>query len=176
MARKAIIVPDYETWSAQVKQSQIESSNRETRLEINNKLTYVNDVYLEETADSIILAVEHTDQTKHSVVLREPDEALDLRHVSIDDATINKKQLLAISGKEKVGTFADKYVEDHRQEIESFSDIVTLSQSLSRLLNESSRMLKIDTATDLLHNRIMAQIMLAAAGSKYVYPVLHMET
>jgi hypothetical protein len=100
-ATMPVIVPDYETWSAQVKQSQIESSNRETRLEINNKLTYVNDVYLEETADSIILAVEHTDQTKHSVVLREPDEALDLRHISIDDATINKKTITRYTGKRK---------------------------------------------------------------------------
>jgi hypothetical protein len=143
-----------------VKQRQIESPNDGKRLEINSKLTYVNDVYLEENADSIILTVERKDQTKRSVVLREPDEALDLSHVSIDNATINKiKQLLALWGKEKAGTFANKYIEDHRQEIEFFNDIVTLSICLSRLPDESSRTLKIDTATNLLHSRITAQIM-----------------
>ena len=156
-----VIVPDYETWSAQVKHpSQIELPKRELVLNrINNKLKFVNEVYLEENADCTILTVERKDQTKRSVVLREPTEALDLSYVTIDDATINKiKKSLIIWGK-KLSAFADKYIQDQRQKIEFFNDIVTLSMCLSSLPDQLSSILKFGTATDLLHNRIMAQIM-----------------
>jgi hypothetical protein len=168
-----VTVPDYGTWLAQVKQedNQIDDQNEledlspkpeMTRNKINNKLKFVNKVYLEENCDSILLIVERKDQTKRSVVLREPTEALDISHVLIDDATISIiKKSLTIWGK-KVSAFADKHIEDQRQEIEFFNDIVTLSRCLASLPDELSRILKpgyLGAATDLLHNRIMVQIM-----------------
>jgi hypothetical protein len=94
---------------------------------INNKLKFVNEVYLDENDDTILLTVERKDQTKCSVVIREPTETLDIMHVSINDATINKiKESLTIWGK-RISVFADKYIEDQRQEIEFFNDVVTLS-------------------------------------------------
>jgi hypothetical protein len=166
-----VTVPDYETWLAHVKQEDNQKHDknesedlspklRKIRNKINNKLKFVNEVYLEENGDSILLTVERKDQTKHSVVLRQPtEEALDISHVLIDEATISIiKKSLTIWG-EKLSTFADKYIEDQRQEIELFNDIVTLSRCLSSLPDELSSILKLGTATDLLHNRIMAQIM-----------------
>jgi hypothetical protein len=96
----AVTVPDYETWAAQNEQ---ESKQKDAQIKpkgesvMNNELEFVNEVYLEEDADSILLTVERKDHTKHSVVLREPMEALHIDYIPIDDATINKiKNSLAI--------------------------------------------------------------------------------
>jgi hypothetical protein len=68
--------------------------------------------------------------------------------LSIDDVTISKiKNLLTLWGK-KVGVFADNYIEDQRQEIEFFNDVVTLDSCLSSLPDELSSILKFGSATD----------------------------
>jgi hypothetical protein len=133
---------------------------QETKTRIrNNKLQFVNEVYLEENDGSILLTVERRDESKYSVVLRDPAAVPYVNEVIIDDKTINTvRSSLTIWG-DKINQFAEQYLKDDRKEIELFNDIVTLAKCLSSLPDECLSLLKLSGATDLLHNRVMAQVM-----------------
>jgi hypothetical protein len=74
-----LVVSDYETHLAKAKQDEelkklqpvprVQETRTRTR---NNKLQFVNEVYLEENDGSILLTVERRDESKYSVVLRDP--------------------------------------------------------------------------------------------------------
>lgn len=161
-----LIVPDYETYLTEAKQqeelkkSQPLTSDLQTDMRIkNSRLQFVNEVYLKEDNGAIVLTVERKDESKYSVVLKDPTEVPHVNQVIIDDKIIELvRKSVSIWG-DKVNRFAEQYLKDDRKEIELFNDIVTLAKCLAQLPNECSSILKISGATDLLHSRIMAQIM-----------------
>ena len=162
-----LIVLDYETYLTEAKakqeefkKSQTSTSDLQTDRRVKNSiLQFVNEVYLKEDNGAIILTVERKDESKYSVVLKDPTEVPHVNQVIIDDKTIEMvRKSVSIWG-DKVNRFAEQYLKDDRKEIELFNDIVTLAKCLVQLPNECSSILEFSGATDLLHNRIMAQIM-----------------
>jgi hypothetical protein len=163
--KMSLLVPDNETYFAKIKQQEESKSqsipqSQEVKKEIkNNKLQYIKDVYLKEENSAILLTVERKDETKYSAVLRNPAEIPYINQVVIDDETVNMVRNSLAIWEDRINQFAEQYLKDDRKEIELFNDIVTLARCLSQLPNECSSILRFSGATDLLHNRIMAQIM-----------------
>jgi hypothetical protein len=166
MDNTTLIVPDYETYLTEIKQqeelkkSQTLTSDLQTDMRVkNSSLQFVNEVYLKEGNRVILLTVERKDGSTYSAVLKDPTEVPYVNQVIIDDKTIEMvRKSVSIWG-DKVNQFAEQYLKDDRKEIELFNDIVTLAKCLAQLPNECSSILKFSGATDLLHSRIMAQIM-----------------
>lgn len=184
-----LIVPDYETYLTKVKQqeelkkSQTAPLDQQAKNVIkNSELQFVNEVYLKEDNGAISLTVEQKDESKYSVVLKDPSEVPYINRVIIDDKTIEMvRRSVSIWG-DKINQFAEKYLKDDRKEIELFNDIVTLAKCLSTLPDECLSLIKSSGATYLLHNRIMAQIMseyssigfhLRPTSNKHTGPKIH---
>jgi hypothetical protein len=163
--KMSLLVPDNETYFAKIKQQEESKSqsipqSQEVKKGIkNNKLQYIKDVYLKEENSAILLSVERKDETKYSAVLRNPAEIPYINQVVIDDETVNMVRNSLAIWEDRINQFAEQYLKDDRKEIELFNDIVTLARCLSQLPSECSSILGFRGATDLLHNRIMAQIM-----------------
>jgi hypothetical protein len=160
-----LLVPDYETYLAKIKlQEELKLQSMPQEQEVkkrikNSKFQHVNDVYLKEENGAVQLTVERKDETNYSAILKDPAEVPYVNQVIINDKTINMvKRSLTVWG-DRTNQFAEQYLKDDRKEIELFNDIVTLARCLSQLPDEYSSILKFSGATDLLHNRIMAQIM-----------------
>lgn len=158
-----LIVPDFETWISTKKQEEIKSKtvslNQETKRRIkNSSLQFVNEVYLQEDRGAILLTVERKNGSKYSTVLKDPGEVPCIDQVIIDDENIEMiRKSLTVWG-DRIDKFVEQYLKDDRKEIELFNDIVTLARCLSQLPSDHQSILKFGAATDLLHNRIMAQI------------------
>jgi hypothetical protein len=163
--KMSLLVPSNETLFAKIKQQEESKSqsipqSQEVKKGIkNNKVQYIKDVYLKEENGNILLTVERKDETKYSAVLRNPAEIPYVNQVVIDDETVNMVRNSLTIWEDRIYQFAEQYLKDDRKEIELFNDIVTLARCLSQLPNECLSILGFRGATDLLHNRIMAQIM-----------------
>ena len=164
-----VAVPDYETYLANVKREYEKKNNssnphdtsarqQKNGAQKNNEFKFVNEVYLEETGDILLLTVVRKDETKYSVVLRDPAEINYINHIPLDDQTINIIKMAVAKWGSRVSNFAEQYLKDYRMEIEFFNDIVTLCKCLSNLPSKFLNILDFGEATVLLHNRIMAQI------------------
>lgn len=163
-----LAVPDYETYLANLQREydkKNSSSNphdtpgqqQKSGPKKNNKFKFVSEVHLE-NGDTLLLTVVRKDETKYSVVLRDPEEANYITHIPFDDPTIKIiKKALEMWGS-RASSFAEQYLKDGRQEIEFFNDIITLSKCLSNLPDKFLNILDFGEATVLLHNRIMTQL------------------
>jgi hypothetical protein len=120
----SLLVPDYETHLARLKQqeelkSRVIPQKQEVRKRAqDSRLQYVNDVYLQEENNTILLTVERKDESKYSVVLRDPAEVPYVNRVVIEDQTINLIKKSLIVWKDRIKQFAEQYLKDDRKEIE----------------------------------------------------------
>jgi hypothetical protein len=163
-----LVVPDYEAWLAtklEREKKNSSSNSQDTPAQQqksvpkkNNNFKFISEVYLEEIGDTLSLIVVRKDETKYSVVLRDPEEMNYINHIPLDGPTISIVKKALETWGSRASNFAEQYVKDARQEIEFFNDVITLSKCLSNLPSTFLNILDFGEATVLLHNRIMTQI------------------
>lgn len=154
-------VPDYETYLENQKLHPLESDSskaEEDENEYENNLKFIKRVILEKKYKVVMLSVVRKDDTKYSVELRNPTSIKYVNDLEIDDETIDIIEYALSVWKSKIDNFAEQYDNDNRMEIEFFDDIVTFAKNLSRLPDKFLDILKFGEATNLMHNRIMSQI------------------
>lgn len=112
-------------------------------------------MFLEDENTNLFLGIQRTDGSKYSVILKGG-------HPSSYVASENElKQISFILEKlgEKLLEFAEIYMKDDRKEVEFLHDIVALGKDISKLSSNANHLISIGAASDLMHNRIVAQIL-----------------
>jgi hypothetical protein len=119
------------------------------------RLQYVEELFLEEENTNLFLGIQRTDGSKYSAILKGG-------HPSSYVASKNEsKQISFILEKlgEKLLEFAEIYMKDDRKEVEFLHDIVALGKDTSKLSSNANHLISIGAASDLMHNRIVAQLL-----------------
>jgi hypothetical protein len=115
----------------------------------------VDDVYLEENDEEILLTVKYNDKTKFSAILKDPS----ISNLDIDEAAINTTRSMLDKWQKTKVEFAQEYIEHDRTDIEFLYDAIALAKYASKLPGNCESLLEVDVYSTLMHNRIMAQIL-----------------
>jgi hypothetical protein len=119
------------------------------------QLKLVKEISLQKIGNSTLLSVRRQDDTEYSAAMNDQS----ISQIKISDVTIDKIAALLDKSRNKILTIADEYITEDRKEVSFFIDTVTLARSVSGLSSESDYLLKIGATTELLHNRIVAQLL-----------------
>jgi hypothetical protein len=82
-----------------------------------------------------------------------------MSQVEISGATIDKIGMFMDKSRDQILKIADDYVTQDRKESSFFNDVITLASAVSGLSPESYYLLDVGDTTELLHNRIVAQLL-----------------
>jgi len=123
----------------------------------NKSLMFVKELRLEAVGDCILLTVRRKDDTEYSAVLKDPS----IRELSITDSVIDKVAILIDTSSGFILDFADDYIREDIKDVSFFNDVITLAGSIASLdkYPEVIYLLKMGDTTELLHNRVVAQLL-----------------
>lgn len=117
-------------------------------------LQFVKEIRLEEECNFLLLTIQWNDNRECSAILKDASN----RELDTGDETI--KMVVLLLDRPHVLNFVDDYIKQDRKEVSFFNDALILSRCVSRLVNfsETTNLLKMGSTTELLHNRIVAQL------------------
>jgi hypothetical protein len=121
----------------------------------NKQLNNVKDIHLQKVGELMLFTVRRYDDTEYSVIMNDRS----MSQVEISDMTIDKIRTFMDKSRNHILRIADEYVTKDRKESSFFNDVVTLANCLSGLSAETDYLLKLRETTELLHNRIVAQLL-----------------
>lgn len=120
-----------------------------------NRLQHVETLVLEEENTDLFLGIQRTDGSKYSVILRggHPNS------YKASENELRRINMILDNLGGKLLDFAESYMKDDRKEVEFLHDIVALSKDISKLSSQANHLISIGAASDLMHNRIVAQLL-----------------
>ena len=150
-----ILVPDI---SEPVKDLQIPSKRyliREICLSKNKQLEHVKSLCLEKVGANTLLSIERNDGSKYSAILREENPI----GFEATNEEINEIVMILDKLGERTLNFVQQYMKDDRKEVEFLHVIVSMARYLATLPSEVAYLMKMGTPTELMHNRIVSQLL-----------------
>jgi hypothetical protein len=117
-------------------------------------LKFVKELYVEKENGTPIIGLERPDETKYSVLLEDEHGV-----AILNDNELNKIMKILERLEDKLLIFAEEYSKDDRKEIEFLHDLVAMGKYISKLPSETDYLMNMGAPSDLMHNRIQAQLM-----------------
>jgi hypothetical protein len=128
---------------------------KEIYLTKNKQLEHVKGLYLEQVDANTLLSIERNDGSKYSAILKDENTI----GFQATDEEINKVIMILDKLGERAVNFAQQYMKDDRKEVEFLHDIVCMVRYLSTLPSEATYLMNMGAPTELMHNRIVAQLL-----------------